>query len=72
MAKKFELKAVSGRVGYVLDVGNNTFSGGTLPLAAAKRIVDEGQVTESDKPGFPICVDGEWYFEGKPVKEKRS
>lgn len=73
MAKvKHDLKVVGGRVGYILDVGNNAYFGGTLPVAAVKRIMAEGKVTESDKPGFPICVDGEWYFKGKPVKEKKS
>ena len=69
---KTELKVVKGRVRYSLMVGENIYSGGTLPASAAERIVAEGEVTESKLPGFQICVDGEWNFEGKPKKEKKD
>ena len=32
--------------------------------AGAKGIVDNGEVTLSDIPDYPICVDNKWYFEG--------
>jgi hypothetical protein len=71
MEMAFKLKVKNGRVGYALRSGKD-FSAGTLPVKAAERIIAEGEVTRSEVPGYYICVDGEWHFEGGPVKAPKE
>ena len=40
-----------------------------LSTSAAQHIIDCGKLVESDKPKYPICVDGKWYFEGVEISE---
>lgn len=40
----------------------NDFVQNTMSKTAAKEFIKNGTVTESDREGFPICVNGEYYF----------
>ena len=60
----YKLKAdKSGKVKFLLRAGKDLVSN-TMDEAGAKGIVDTGEVTLSDIPDYPICVDNKWYFEG--------
>jgi len=63
----YKLKNVSGRVGFLLKTGND-YVRNIMSIAAAQHIIDGGTLVDSDKPDYPICVDGKWYFEGKEVQ----
>nr|DAU56337.1 MAG TPA: hypothetical protein [Caudoviricetes sp.] len=67
---KYKLKNVNGRVKSMLKTGKD-YSVNTISISAAQHIIDNGKITESDREGYPICVDGLWYFEGEPVVERR-
>ena len=59
----YKLKAnESGKVKFLLRAGKDLVSN-TMDEAGAKGIVDTGEVTLSDIPDYPICVDNKWYFE---------
>lgn len=53
----------SGKVKFLLRVGKDLVAN-TMDEAGAKGIVDNGEVTLSDIQDYPICVDGNWYFDG--------
>lgn len=60
----YKLKAdKSGKVKFLLRAGKDLVSN-TMDEARAKGIVDNGEVTLSDIPDYPICVDSKWYFDG--------
>jgi hypothetical protein len=60
----YKLKAnESGKVRFLLRAGKDLVAN-TMDEAGAKGIVDNGEVTLSDIPDYPICVDNKWYFEG--------
>jgi len=63
----FKLKNRNGKVTFLLKTGND-FSKNEMSISAAQHIIDTGNLVESDKEGYPICVDEKWYFEGEPVK----
>ena len=71
----YELKVKNGKVNMLLKTGGD-FVSNTIPVHTAKSIIDSGRLVESDKPGYPICVNDEWYFEGvekkMPKKNKPS
>lgn len=64
----YKLKNVNGRVDALLRTGKD-FVKNNLSVSAAQHIINTGKLVESDKPGYPICVDKQWYFEGEEVKE---
>ena len=65
----YKLKNVNGRVNSLLRAGKD-FVKNSLSFSAAQRIIDVGELTDSDKPDYPICVDGKWYFEGEVITKK--
>lgn len=65
----YKLKNVNGRVTALLRTGKD-FVRHSLSVSAAQHIIDTGKQVESDKEGYPICVDKQWYFEGEEIKEK--
>ena len=67
----FKLKNRNGKVTFLLKTGKD-FSQNEMSISAAQHIIDCGELVESDKEGFPICVDSKWYFEGEPVKVEPS
>ena len=62
----YKLKNENGRVNSLLRTGKD-FVKNKLAVSAAQHIIDTGKVVESDKEGYPICVDKQWYFEGEEM-----
>lgn len=67
----YKLKNNNGRVNALLRAGND-FVRNNLSISAAQHIIDTGKLVDSDKEGYPICVDKQWYFEGEKIVEKRG
>lgn len=67
----YKLKITNGKVNSLLRTGKD-FVKNQLSVSAAQHIIDTGKMVKSDKPGYPICVDKKWYFEGIEIKEKKS
>lgn len=67
----YKLKNVNGRVNSLLKTGND-FVKNSLSISAARHIIDTGKMVKSNQPGYPICVDKKWYFEGEEVKIKED
>lgn len=65
----YKLKNRNGKVTFLLKTGND-FSKNEMSISAAQHIIDCGEMVESDRTDFPICIDGKWYFEGEPVVPK--
>ena len=53
----------SGKVRFLLRTGEDLVAN-TMDESGGNGIVDSGEVTLSDIPDYPICVDNKWYFEG--------
>lgn len=64
----YKLKNINGKVNILLKTGND-FVKNSISISAAQHIIDSGEIVESDKPDYPICVDGNWYFEGEETAE---
>ena len=62
----YKLKNENGRVNSLLRSGKD-FVKNKLAVSAAQHIIDNGEVVESDKEDYPICVDNKWYFEGEEM-----
>ena len=62
----YKLKNENGRVNSLLRSGKD-FVKNKLAVSAAQHIIDTGEVVESDKEDYPICVDNKWYFEGEKM-----
>ena len=63
----YKLKSNNGRVTFLLKKGKD-FVKNNMSTSAAQHVIDTGELVESDKPEYPICVSGKWYFEGEEVK----
>lgn len=62
----YKLKNENGRVNSLLRTGKD-FVRNKLAVSAAQHIIDTGNIVESDKEDYPICVDSKWYFEGEEM-----
>ncbi len=62
MTYKFNVDE-SGKVRFLLKAGKDLVAN-SMDEAGVKGIVDNGEVTLSDIPDYPICLDNKWYFEG--------
>ncbi len=67
----YKLKNTNGRVNALLRTGKD-FVKNNLSMSAAQHIIDTGNLVDSDKPEYPICVDNKWYFEGVEVKKSKK
>lgn len=67
----YKLKTTNGRVNFLLKTGKD-FVRNNMSTSAAQHIIDTGELVESDKPEYPICVSGKWYFEGEETKPKTA
>lgn len=56
-----------GKVAYLYKAGKDLVSG-QLEASVAQAIVkgSKNKTTTNDHPGFPLCVDGKWFF---PIEE---
>lgn len=59
------LKVENGQVGfYIRMLGSNRLSHDLMSEKVASKIISDGTVSISKEiPGFPLCVDGKYYFE---------
>lgn len=67
----YKLKNVNGKVTFLLRTGNDLVKN-QMAIASAQHIIDTGKVEPSDVEGYPISVDGKWYFEGEVFKKSRK
>lgn len=67
----YKLKNVNGKVTFLLRTGNDLVKN-QMAIASAQHIIDTGKVELSDVEGYPISVDGKWYFEGEVFKKSRK
>lgn len=67
----YKLKTINGRVNFLLRTGKD-FVRNNMSTSAAQHIIDTGELVDSDKSDYPICVSGNWYFEGEEVKTKTT
>ena len=67
----YKLKSINGRVNGLLKTGND-FVETNLSINAAQHITETGKMVESDRPGYPICIAHEWYFEGEEIKRDKK
>lgn len=63
-----KLKIDGDKVPYLYEAGKDTVKA-TMDASVAQKIVNKGMVTQSKKHrGYPLCVNGEFFFQG--VKDK--
>lgn len=67
----YKLKTTNGRVNFLLRTGKD-FVRNNMSTSAAQHIIDTGELVDSDKPDYPICVSGKWYFECEEVKTAKT
>ena len=72
-----KIKTKNGRVKYLMIAGKDMVSG-EMDEATALRMIEHGNLTNSDNEDYPLCVDGKYLFpvaaekkpEPKPVEPK--
>ncbi len=66
------LKNNKGKVHFIMVAGKD-FVQNEMGINAANTLIEKGEVTESKQfEGYPICVDGKYFFEGTWSKKKRK
>jgi hypothetical protein len=43
-----------------------------MSINTVDHIMTTGKLIPSDRSDYPICIDGQWYFEGEEVKEPKE
>ena len=67
-----KLKSNGAFVSFVMAAGKD-FVQSQMKVENANEIIKNGEVAESNKfPGYPICVNDTYYFEGTFSKRKKS
>lgn len=65
-------KNADGDIWYIKKAGS-AYVKATMPIGKSEGIIGTGKVEKSDKfDGFPIAVNGEYYFPGELSEEKSS
>jgi hypothetical protein len=65
-------EVANGETQFIRKAGS-AYVKATMPIGKAEGIIGTGKVKESDKfDGFPIAVNGEYFFPGELVEEKSS
>lgn len=67
----YKLKINNGRVNALLKTGED-FVQNNVSINTVDHIMSTGELIPSDRPDYPICIDGQWYFEGEEVKEPKK
>lgn len=67
----YKLKINNGRVNALLKTGED-FVQNNISINTVDHIMSTGKIIPSDRPDYPICIDGQWYFEGEEVKEPKK
>lgn len=66
------LKNNKGKVHFIMVAGKD-FVQNEMGINAANALIEKGEVTESKQfEGYPICVDGKYFFEGTYPKKKKK
>ncbi len=66
------LKNNKGKVHFIMVAGKD-FVQNEMGINAANALIEKGEVTESKQfEGYPICVDGKYFFEGTYPKKKKE
>lgn len=66
------LKNNKGKVHFIMVAGKD-FVQNEMGINAANALIEKGEVTESKQfEGYPICVDGKYFFEGTCSKKKKK
>lgn len=61
-----------GKVHFIMVAGKD-FVQNEMGINAANALIEKGEVTESKQfEGYPICVDGKYFFEGTYSKKKKK
>lgn len=67
-----KLKNDKGKVHFIMAAGKD-YVQHEMSINAANTLIEKGTVTESKQfEGYPICVDGKYFFEGTISKKKRK
>lgn len=66
-----KLKSESGYVSFLMVAGKDIVSS-EMTLPEAERLCAKGTTVSTEFPGYPICVDGKYYFAGISTKPKAS
>lgn len=56
-----KIKTKNGRVKYLMIAGKDMVSG-EMDEATALRMIEHGNLTNSDNEDYPLCVDGKYLF----------
>ena len=67
----YKLKINNGRVNALLKTGED-FVQNNMSINTIDHIMTTGKLIPSDRSDYPICIDGQWYFEGEEVKEPKE
>ena len=67
----YKLKINNGRVNALLKTGED-FVENTLSVNTVEHLMSTGKTIPSERKDYPICIDGQWYFEGEEVKESKK
>lgn len=67
----YKLKINNGRVNALLKTGED-FVQNNMSINTVDHIMTTGKLIPSDRLDYPICIDGQWYFEGEEVKEPKE
>ena len=66
------LKNNKGKVHFIMVAGKD-FVQNEMSINAVNALIEKGEVTESKQfEGYPICVDGKYFFEGTYSKKKKK
>lgn len=67
-----EIKHTNGIVNCLYKSGSS-FVKTELSIEHVRMILRNGEITDSDREDYPICIDNEWYFESEtPSEEVKS
>jgi hypothetical protein len=65
-----KLKQVDGKVSFIMRAGKD-FVKDEMPVDEAKKLVKNGETTESDKfDGYTLCVNDTYFFATATPKKK--
>lgn len=67
----YKLKSNKGKATFLLKAGKD-FVKDQMSAAAAKYIIDHGNVKVSEVEGYPISVDDKYFFEGESISNEET
>lgn len=58
-----------GKVNYLMRTGKDLVRSEMNPFSV-QHIIDNGKVTETIDPKYPIAIDDTWFFEGEIIEDE--